>query len=52
VRPLAVEGLDESLDLAVPARCVGRGEDVAGAELGQCLLISAAVAVDERVVRT
>ena len=36
--PFVVEGLDEALDLAVPARRVGRGEDVAGAELGQRVL--------------
>jgi phage-related protein len=29
VRPLPLQGLDEALDLAVPARRVGRGEDLA-----------------------
>jgi Metallo-beta-lactamase superfamily len=31
VGPLPLQGLDEALDLAVPARCVGRSEDLAGA---------------------
>ena len=35
VGPFVVEGLDESLDLAVPARGVGRGADVAGAVGGE-----------------
>ena len=35
VRPFAVEGAEEALDLAVPARGAGRDEDVAGAELGE-----------------
>ena len=33
VCPFVVEGLDEPFDLSVAAGCVGRGEDVAGAEV-------------------
>jgi hypothetical protein len=35
VRPFGVERAEEALDLAVPARCAGWDEDVAGAELAE-----------------
>jgi hypothetical protein len=50
VRPFLVEGADEALGLAVPARRARRDEDVPGVELAEGGLERAAGAVGHRVV--
>src|SRR5436190_13118357 len=50
VSPLSLQGLDEALDLAVPARRVGRSEDLTGAVALECRAKRPRAAISERVV--